>query len=105
MQNNGSIKVYFYFGGFAMKKRILSVSLALAVMLVSLPVFPLAAKAVESTNDITIVDPETPVLVVDRVISNFNGLSNDSTVPYGEGTIGVGIGTNTQSVADGDFAA
>jgi len=89
-----------------MKKRILSIALALAVMLVSLPMVSLGINvSAEEAENIVITNPDTPILEVDKVIANFDGLANDSTTTYGEAEIGIGIGSNTDTPSAGDYAA
>jgi len=81
-----------------MKKRILSVALALAVMLVSLPMLPISigsinAGATAAPGDIDLNPLEWPTWADDVVINDFEGLTTDGSVTNENGTVYTGVGT------------
>ena len=80
-----------------MSKRILSIALALAVMLVSLPLLPIniggvSAGATAAPGDMSLEMLEWPTWADDVVIHDFDGLTTDSSQTNDNGTVYTGVG-------------
>ena len=87
-----------------MKKRILAIALALAVMLVSLPVLPLnlgiSAGATAAPGDIELNPLTWPTWADDVVIHDFEGLTTDGSITNENGTIYTGVTSGISSVSN-----
>ena len=83
-----------------MIKRILSMFIVLTLILVSIPMLPLEAVATQVTDS-----ADASVLAVDKVISNFDGLSTTGTATVGDYTVNTGVGTNNTAYTTNDYSA
>ena len=78
-----------------MLKRIISFCIILAIVVVSMPIIPLMnVLAAETTETYS---AGKPILAVDRVVNDFEGISTTGTATVGDYTVSVGIGENTAS--------
>jgi len=76
-----------------MLKRIISFCIILAIVVVSMPIIPLVnVLAAETTETYS---AGKPILAVDRVVNDFEGISTTGTATVGDYTVSIGIGTNT----------
>lgn len=83
-----------------MSKRILSLFVVLALLLVSLPIMPLSVSA-----ETTAGSASSSILTVDRVINDFENIPTTGQVTVGENTVNVGIGTNDTNYKVNDYSA
>jgi len=86
-----------------MKKRILSMFIALVIMLVSMPIANIGIALAEETTDFKAAS--SSILSVDRVINDFDDVPTTGTVVVGENTVNVGIGTNDTQHTVNDYSA
>lgn len=86
-----------------MRKRILSMFIALAIMLVSMPIANIGIALAEETTDFKAAS--SSILSVDRVINDFDDVPTTGTVVVGESTVNVGIGTNDTQHTVNDYSA
>lgn len=85
-----------------MFKRILSLLILFALVVVGIPFLPLETVAAELTDKKNVT---SSILSVDRVINDFEGLSNTGSATVGEYTVNTGIGTNTTDYKTLDYSA
>ncbi len=83
-----------------MSKRILSLFVVLALLLVSLPIMPLSVSA-----ETTAGSASSSILTVDRVINDFENIPTTGQVTVGENIVNVGIGTNDNNYTVNDYSA
>ena len=86
-----------------MKKRILSMFIALVIMLVSMPIANIGTASAEETTDFKAAS--SSILSVDRVINDFNDVPTKGTVVVGDKEVNVGIGTNDTKPNVNDYSA
>lgn len=75
-----------------MLKRIFSFFVILAVILVALPIFPLVSA--ETTDTLS---GGVPILSIDKVVNDFEGISTTGTVTAEDKTVNIGVGVNTST--------
>ena len=84
-----------------MSKRILSMFVILAILMVSLPIMPLSISAETSST----YNKNLSILTVDNVINSFDDAYASGQVTVGDKTVNVGIGTNNTEYTVNDYSA
>lgn len=84
-----------------MSKRILSLFVVLALLLVSLPIMPLSVAAETTITE----NKNLSILTVDNVINDFENTPTTGQVTVGENIVNVGIGTNNTEYTVNDYSA
>lgn len=90
-----------------MNKRLLCVFLSVLLLLSAFPIMSFAADA-GTENQTYSLDGEVadlPILEVDKVINNFDGVPTSGTATVGNYTVNVGIGSNNDNPNATDYSA